>query len=605
VKKLPVKISRITIKKNFTILLFIAPLFIYFIPVFLTGNRIFEGDFDMQIQMTEAARKSIIEYHQFPFWNPWVAGGVPLYADPQFGLFTPQTLLSFIVGSVYAWKITFLLYFIVGFFSMKTLLGYLKVEKLHAILLSYIWIFGSFFTLRAFGGHFTFLLFSLLPLLLYLSLRIDDKSPKYWVCFGLLTAYLLNAAFHYSSVMILLVVGIVTVLRIMMDLVSPLKIQLDRDKVVSKLSLVVKRKKLRIVLSRTTLTIRRFAYAAIIVFLLCAPRLYASLSYLHDNSTKREHYEVFIGGKTALRSIACPFDNSDCGKSPNLTFGIFEASNYIGLLTVALFACLMIYYLHTLIVNKSAKLDKTLVPLIALLALSISLGVGGVIFKYYKLLPFVSSMRVSTRWFFITSFVILVIIGLVIKSLSLDNKRKKILNILLCICLAEVLFFGFRLQYRLWVNNKHLLTLSVSEPISDVVKQDRFYNTTPSTVGGYMALTQATLNNHGQIIADNALVDTRLLPTQRCDHDDDKDCGYILTRNAEVVYWSPNEIVLRRTAVGEIKINSNHGYDWFAGKTRIGRGLNVAGADSTMAIPSNIGSINEEIILRYKTTLPL
>jgi hypothetical protein len=48
------------------------------------------GDWAYFLQIYEAARLSILEYHQFPWWNPWNLGGVPLYANPQFGLVSIQ-----------------------------------------------------------------------------------------------------------------------------------------------------------------------------------------------------------------------------------------------------------------------------------------------------------------------------------------------------------------------------------------------------------------------------------------------------------------------------------------------------------------------------------
>ena len=239
-----------------------------YMPVLLSGQKIFEGDFDMQIQMTEAARQSILIYHQFPFWNPWISGGVPLFADPQFGLLTPQTILSLFVGSAFAWKLTIFIYAVVGFFGMKTLLNYLSSNKdqLTIILISYIWIFGSFFLLRA-TGHFTFLILSLLPMLLYCGLNIA-KNFMYMFWFFVISAYSINAAMHYST--ILMIVFVVSFL-IIYKLISLINIISKKP---SKPILIVYIKKFANFFAILGLTI----ISAIVINL---PKIYLSMEYLH------------------------------------------------------------------------------------------------------------------------------------------------------------------------------------------------------------------------------------------------------------------------------------------------------------------------------------
>ena len=112
----------------------------------MTGNKVELGDFSFFAQGLEAIRISLLEYHQFPWWNPWVSGGVPLYANPQFGLFSIQTALTLIIGPVMALKLTIVLFTVLGYITMYLLLTrYFKVASLQSTLLSLIWIFCSFF----------------------------------------------------------------------------------------------------------------------------------------------------------------------------------------------------------------------------------------------------------------------------------------------------------------------------------------------------------------------------------------------------------------------------------------------------------------------------
>ena len=547
------------IKKFVIYILLILPIVAMYIPVLLSGQKIFEGDFDMQIQMTEAARQSILLYHQFPLWNPWISGGVPLFADPQFGLLTPQTILSLFVGSVFAWKLTIFIYAVVGFFGMKTLLNYLSSNKdqLTIVLLSYIWIFGSFFLLRA-TGHFTFLILSLLPLLLYCGLNIA-KNFMYMFWFFAILAYSINAAMHYST--ILMIVFVVSFLVIYKSINLINKIITEEP---SKPILITYVKFFAIL----GLTIT----SAIVVNF---PKIYLSLEYLHDNSEARTtRYENFIGFINGLKSLFIPYDKLSID-STTLVFGTFETSNYIGLFTgiLLVFLCLMLlvafFFRNIKIFYIPKKQKHLLLTLLIIAIISFVLGLGGQPFDLLRELPVFSSTRVSTRWFFITAFCLIVIIAILSSCVSKYNKYKiynikiNIINVILITALIEVVLFSYNLQITTWKNNPNLLNVENNNiGIGATIKQDKYWgNSGHPPKNNYFFLTEATINNVGQIIADNALVDTRIEPTKRCDVDE-AGCNYIMSDNANVNYWSPNKIYLTRTAPGDIQVNMNPGAHW-------------------------------------------
>src|SRR5687768_16141335 len=81
------------------------PVVLFCLSFLLTGDRLGPGDADYLIQTQEAMRRSILEFHQFPWWNPWVSGGVPLFANPQFGLISLQTPLTLLFGSIIGYKL--------------------------------------------------------------------------------------------------------------------------------------------------------------------------------------------------------------------------------------------------------------------------------------------------------------------------------------------------------------------------------------------------------------------------------------------------------------------------------------------------------------------
>lgn len=54
-------------------------------PMVRPGNLGF-GDWDLFLGKIEAARRTILIYRQFPWWDPWTRGGFPLAANPQCGV---------------------------------------------------------------------------------------------------------------------------------------------------------------------------------------------------------------------------------------------------------------------------------------------------------------------------------------------------------------------------------------------------------------------------------------------------------------------------------------------------------------------------------------
>jgi hypothetical protein len=559
----------------------LLPIIVFLLPMLLSGkNTLFEGDFDMQVQMTEAARISIIEFKQFPFWNPWVSGGVPLFADPQFGLITPQTVLSFVFGSVLAWKLTILIYFVIGFFSMRLLLRSLLKDADQIILptlLAYIWIFGSFFTLRAVGGHFTFLLLTLTPLAIYLLLNIT-KSIKYPILLSLVVAYCINAALHYSSILMILILGFIAGAQVV---VGAYYYFTNKERPYS----------LKIFAIKYLQPLGLLAAAIVGALVLTSGRVYASLEYLKDNSVDRSVYrEGFIGFAEGIKSIFLPYGSYT--SSQRLTFGQFEASNYIGTTTgILLIATTVVlaFHLYQRYRNGVTMKHHTNLVIFSLLTLvTFIIGLGGDTFALLRELPVMSSMRVSTRYFFITSLALIAISTILFHraiSLEVFKKHTKIIIVpLVGIAAIQVFTATYQLQNGMWNQNPAIIKLDdTSRTHTTPPRSERLWN---SYTKNYHALTQATFANRTQLIADNALVDTRIIPTQRCD-EDERRCAFILTQNAKVISWTPNRIAIERTASGPIHLNMNQSSHWKINDQYLFKNQKTVESDAVFIIPSD------------------
>lgn len=576
-------------------LLLCVPILVFLSPMYTAGlNTILYGDYDMQVQMTEAARISILEYGQFPLWNPWVSGGVPLYADPQFGLFTPQTFFALLVGSAIAWKLTITFYFIVGFFSMMLLLTYLtdrsKTSAVYNILLAYTWIFGSFFVLRS-TGHFTFLLLTLAPLAIYLYLNLTN-GRRYVVLLSLLIAFLFNAALHYSSILILLILLVMTVLDICWQVLF------------NSTNRSFKVRLIELLISTPVLRARNLMVAIVLGLVLVLPRIYLSLEYLRDNSVDRSTVrEAFVGLEFGLNALIKPLGTYQT--PPQVQFSAFEASSFIGPIALTLFAIGWLIILILLVVKRyhiyKNNVFRHLLTFTALALIAFIVGLAGKPFELLRELPVMSSMRVSTRYFFISSLGIIVATSLLLyatRSTFWRRGNKYItptLAALLMTSAVHVAYTDYTTYFRPnWSPNPSLIDLSEPQPIeSRPPKSEAYWN---FKAPHYYALTQATQNSRSQLVADNALVDTRVIPTFRCDEDDKLNyCAFVMSKNARVVSWSPNLFKIERTGPGEIRLNMNQASHWKVNGEYVSADQKTVESASTFSIANsshNIYSVN-------------
>jgi len=124
----------------------------------------------------QAEVTTIARHGQLPLWNPWRAGGMPAYADPQSMLLTPVTPLALAFGVMPAFKLVLVPALVLGAFGAWMLAGRLSLTGA-ARLVPALVLFGSTVPAQyvAAGLPNWLLGFALLPWLLWAFDRaIDD-----------------------------------------------------------------------------------------------------------------------------------------------------------------------------------------------------------------------------------------------------------------------------------------------------------------------------------------------------------------------------------------------------------------------------------------------
>ena len=74
-------------------------------PLFVHPNGVGHYDWDQHLFYYASVLKSVIEYGQWPFWNPWYCGGNVLWQNPQVALLSPAYPLALIFSLPLAMKL--------------------------------------------------------------------------------------------------------------------------------------------------------------------------------------------------------------------------------------------------------------------------------------------------------------------------------------------------------------------------------------------------------------------------------------------------------------------------------------------------------------------
>lgn len=91
-------------------------------PLFAAPNATGWQDWDVHLFFHAAVLKSLVEYGQLPFWNPWYCGGNVLLQNPQVPLLTPVYPLATVMSLPLAMKINIVLHYWIGLLDLETLL---------------------------------------------------------------------------------------------------------------------------------------------------------------------------------------------------------------------------------------------------------------------------------------------------------------------------------------------------------------------------------------------------------------------------------------------------------------------------------------------------
>ncbi|MBN1156106.1 hypothetical protein JXA85_00675, partial [Candidatus Woesearchaeota archaeon] len=131
--------------------------------ILVNPHNVGTGDWDQHFLYYGAPRITILEYRQFPLWNPYYCGGSPLLANAQSVFLNPFFLFILLFGEVLGIKIIILLHVFIGLLGMWLLAFHLGARKLSAVLAAVLFTGSSWLPLHLYEGHSIFIAMAYVP----------------------------------------------------------------------------------------------------------------------------------------------------------------------------------------------------------------------------------------------------------------------------------------------------------------------------------------------------------------------------------------------------------------------------------------------------------
>jgi hypothetical protein len=145
------------------ILFFAVIAFIFTLPIFFQLSNWGILDWDQHLFYHAVPRVSLLEYGQFPLWNPYYCGGTVLLANPQSRLLSPSFLLILLFGEVVGIKIDIWLHLVIGLLGTYALARHYQLASSFAMMASFVFMLSSMYALNLTVGMTWFLSVAYLP----------------------------------------------------------------------------------------------------------------------------------------------------------------------------------------------------------------------------------------------------------------------------------------------------------------------------------------------------------------------------------------------------------------------------------------------------------
>jgi multisubunit Na+/H+ antiporter MnhC subunit len=365
-------------------------------PLFERPHALGVSDWDQHLFYYGSVLVNIIEYGQWPFWNPWYCGGNVLWQNPQVALLSPVYPLTPLMSLALAMKVNILLHYWVGFIGMHLILTrilglfYLPI----VVYLASVFTLAGSLALHLNAGHSVFLPAFYLPLLLFFFLRsLRTESVRDALVAGATLALMVfNGGLHIVPIALVAVGGIGVVAAAVRRTWRPLALSV-------------------------LIGVAGFSYAA--------PKLVPVILFV----TGDQFWDTRTGTELSdrmtvpilLRAYLDPYQTRSLRVGSVQRHGWYEYGNYMGALAVILTASSTIWVFAARNVRDRWLGLSLAVTAVLLLALSAGEFSRFAPSEIAARLPLFSSFRIPSRYTVGVALLAALTIGWVARSIALDH----------------------------------------------------------------------------------------------------------------------------------------------------------------------------------------
>ncbi len=177
-------------------------------PMLKNGNALPFGDWDLFLGKVEGARRTVLLYGQFPWWDPWTRGGFPLAANPQCGVWGIAMPFILAFGSTAGMGIGTVLCFALAAEGARRLGRLWLGDPMAAFAVGVIYAINGAVLVAAVAAYHVSMCYPALPWMLYHIFRMHRNLASgawlgFWAAFSLLNGI------QYFTVYMALIAGTV------------------------------------------------------------------------------------------------------------------------------------------------------------------------------------------------------------------------------------------------------------------------------------------------------------------------------------------------------------------------------------------------------------
>jgi hypothetical protein len=149
------------------------------------------GDWDYFCEKYEALRRSVLEWGQFPWWNPWNRGGVPLAANPQISPISIAAPLVLLLGTTPGLALAVVVCMLLAVEGTYRLARLWLGEHWSAAAVALVYSLNGGVIIHAAQNYGVVMSYCTLPWLAYFAFRLDEGFSRglwlgFWLAFVVL-----------------------------------------------------------------------------------------------------------------------------------------------------------------------------------------------------------------------------------------------------------------------------------------------------------------------------------------------------------------------------------------------------------------------------------